>query len=265
MSATGRGAERVEFDFYPTPSWCVKSFLRQRGHLHYLQNPALRWLEPCAGDGAIIQAVNEFYGTPRLWTAVELQGEAYKPLDILYSAGQLGAFSIDDFLSSVSSPGWLKWHGPFDVVFTNPPYGPLKKGDPALAELFVRKALEYAPLVVMLLRQGFLGTAERSNRWLRTNMPRYCNILPERPKFRTGERPGINPKTGKPWGKWGTDACEYAWMIWDRNCLPNDVTITTILEDASAEDKADERRSSSSPGRELPASREAEGKVVLAA
>ena len=54
MSATGRnlpGAERHADDFYATPPWCVEALLRGSNL------PSGRWLEPTAGDGAIVEEV----------------------------------------------------------------------------------------------------------------------------------------------------------------------------------------------------------------
>ena len=69
MSATGRGAQRRELDFYPTPSWPVWRFLdrleklNDRG-LHWRYKPLVeggaKLLEPCVGDGSIVLAVNEW-------------------------------------------------------------------------------------------------------------------------------------------------------------------------------------------------------------
>jgi len=67
MSATGRGRERDEHDFYETPAWCVHRLLEAVPQL-----PGGAWLEPCAGKGAIIRAVNEVRKDPIHWTAVEI-------------------------------------------------------------------------------------------------------------------------------------------------------------------------------------------------
>ena len=48
MSATNRGAKRIEYDFYPTPIEVIHNFLD-----HYqLKDGAI--LEPCAVDVAIL-------------------------------------------------------------------------------------------------------------------------------------------------------------------------------------------------------------------
>jgi hypothetical protein len=52
VSATKRGSGvRTPDDAYETPAWCVQRLLEK------LQLPGGNWLEPGAGDGAIIKAV----------------------------------------------------------------------------------------------------------------------------------------------------------------------------------------------------------------
>ena len=69
MSATGRGAERRASDYYPTPAWCIWRLLDA------LSLPCrCTWLEPAAGDGAIVRAVNAV--VPDLdWVAVDIRPE----------------------------------------------------------------------------------------------------------------------------------------------------------------------------------------------
>ena len=45
---------RRDRDYYPTPSWCVRALLET------VDLPTGTWLEPTAGDGAIIRAVDEY-------------------------------------------------------------------------------------------------------------------------------------------------------------------------------------------------------------
>jgi hypothetical protein len=51
----------------------------------------------------------------------------------------------------------------YDVIFTNPPF--------SLAMKFVEKCLATADHVVMLLRLGFLGSADRANFFRRASAP----------------------------------------------------------------------------------------------
>lgn len=79
-----------------------------------------------------------------------------------------------------------------DFVITNPPY--------SLAQEFVDKALTEAPVVIMLLRLGFLESNKRKE-WLNENKPTSLIVLSKRPSF-TGD------------GK--TDGSGYAWFVWDK-------------------------------------------------
>lgn len=80
----------------------------------------------------------------------------------------------------------------YDLIITNPPY--------SLAEEFCRFGLAHRKphgIVAMLLRLNFLGSQKRAT-WLRGNIPSIY-VSPRRPSF-----------IGKT-----TDACEYAWFVWD--------------------------------------------------
>ncbi len=172
MSATNRSDVRVALDVYPTPAWCVHRLLED------VQLPGGHWSEPCAGDGAVIKAVNEIR-EDIVWSAIELRLECRQRLM------RTGArVRIADALESP----WQLHDEIIDVVITNPPY--------ALAEEFLEKALKMAPFVAMLLRLDFLGSARRAP-FFRTTPP-DVHVLPNRPSFVRG----------------GHDNCEYAWFVW---------------------------------------------------
>lgn len=172
MSATGRGAERRADDFYATPAWCVRRLLER------LALPAGNWLEPCAGDGAIIRAVGRQDVT---WTAVELRHEARGRLVEVVDSTEV--FVGFDFVGG--DFGGTE----FAAVITNPPF--------SLALPFIEHALELAPWVVMLLRLNFLASAGRAE-FFREQAPDVY-VLPNRPSFTDDGR---------------TDATEYAWFVW---------------------------------------------------
>jgi hypothetical protein len=180
MSATGRGTEREAHDAYPTPPWTVWRLLEA------LDLPGGLWLEPCAGDGAIIRAVNEKRSDVR-WAACEVRPECEPELN----ACGVERVEIGDFFAL---PQWsipVSPAGPISVVITNPPY--------SMAEKFVRRCCELSPVVVMLLSLHFLASRERHG-WISQFVPDVF-VLPNRPSFR---------------GK-GTDASEYAWMVFERD------------------------------------------------
>lgn len=186
MSATGRTeGQRIEHDVYETPSWCVHRLLEARPD--GLES-ASQWLEPCAGGGAIVKAVNEWYGPAQpVWDVNELRPQSKFKLQRLKARN----VTINDFRELHGHSKYFV----YKVAITNPPY--------ALAEEVIRHCLTLAPHVWMLLRVNFLGSEEREaffGEWL---MPDVY-VLPNRPPF------AVSKKTGKV----GTDATEYAWMHW---------------------------------------------------
>lgn len=186
MSSTNRGGKRNESDFYSTPPWCVDRFLEQMAEQRSLGDvlPGGRWLEPCAGSGAIISTVNAAR-SDITWCAAELREEMAPLINPLVTQAYYGDFLAmpDDFF------------GPplFDVIITNPPF--------RLAFEFVQKSMRMAKYTVMLLRLNFLGSEKRAE--FMRSCPPDINTLPNRPMF------SLN-KEGKP----GTDSPEYAWMVW---------------------------------------------------
>ena len=169
---------RREHDFYPTPRWCVERLLERV--------PIVWWgastmLEPAAGNGALVNAVNDFTAGPT-WDVYEIREECRKDL-----------FECEG-VNSIHTTDWLEADIPDDVeysaIITNPPY--------SLAEQFVWRALQWpACRVLMLLRLNFLGSAKR-HKLFGQYMPNVY-VLPNRPSFTADGR---------------TDATEYAWFEW---------------------------------------------------
>lgn len=172
MSATNRSGARRRHDSYLTPAWATDLVLDA------LPLPGGSWMDPCAGDGAIIKAVNDRRDDVT-WTAVEIRPNCENKLRSLSPAGLL----IADFLALTNPPR-------VDVVITNPPY--------KLARDFIERCCEIAPVVCMLLRLNFLASEDRQP-WLSAFVPDVF-VLPNRPDFTGG----------------GGDATEYAWLVWER-------------------------------------------------
>lgn len=177
-------APRRADDFYETPKFCVDRLLDR------LWLPSGHWLEPSAGSGAIIRAVNAhlhyqpLHGRPRVtWEAVELNDFYEEALDPLCgTALTIGANFLD--------PGFFPDNA-FATVIGNPPY--------SLAEAFVRACLPLSPHVVMLLRLNFLESKSRAS-FFAAEMPDVY-VLPNRPSF-TGKG---TDRTGYGWFHWGPD------------------------------------------------------------
>ena len=173
MSATGRnvaGHERLESETYLTPAWCVHRLLEA------VDLPGGRWLEPFAGAGSIVQAVNEVRSDIQ-WDAIEVREELGQRLRRVVPNAVVGDFR--------AVPGIL---GPYEVVISNPPF--------SLAFEAIEWSMRYAPVVVMLLRLNFLASGERAE-FMRQNTPDVY-VLPNRPSFAHNGR---------------TDSAEYAWLV----------------------------------------------------
>lgn len=190
MSATGRGREYAYRA--PTPAWATHRLLER------LALPAGRWVEPGAGGGAIIRAVNAVRSDV-LWTAVELE-ENCRPR--LLTSGAAMVFTADYLAYAERARGrGMRYR----CAMGNPPFD-VKEEEDVDALAFVQASLPIADWVVMLLRLNWLeGGGERTRyrgEWLEGHMPDVY-LLPNRPSL------GLN-KAGKP----GTDATAYAWMVW---------------------------------------------------
>jgi predicted RNA-binding Zn-ribbon protein involved in translation (DUF1610 family) len=158
MSATNRGAARVEDDFYVTPAWCVHRLLEAIAPLGI---PSRLWHEVTAGDGAIIKAANAYLGDQSpAWAATEL-----RDYPALSAIPNVKARMPCDYLTALPVAG-------VDFIITNPPF--------SIAEQVIKKAITEAAWVAMLLRTNFKGGPRSS--WLRHEMPDDYQ-LPERPSF----------------------------------------------------------------------------------
>lgn len=186
MSAAGRGAQRAEYDYYPTPAWCVDRLLDDCG-ADLFGGQDVEALEPTVGDGAVVRACerwawNAGLARPR-WTGVELRRGALAdgtPLVHHVEGVDFRSWEPEIPLDS----------GTFDVCIGNPPF--------SLAESIVRRCLGMADRVAMLLRVGFLGSAERFPFWQEFGDDCALRVLPDRPSF-DGE---------------GTDSATYGWFVW---------------------------------------------------
>jgi hypothetical protein len=198
MSSTGRRAERLggPEDHFATPSWAVRRRL-EVGDL-----PGGIWLEPGAGDGAIIRAVNAVRSDVR-WIAVEIREEAIAVLERIQNVTVLRG----DFLAESSR---VLLNSSIAVVLGNPPYQD--------AQPFIDQARVVAPRapVVQLLRTNFTGSEERAD-FMRRCAPDIAQ-LPNRPSFYLRL----------------TDSIEYSWMTFhpgERRIGRFEVLASTAIEE----------------------------------
>lgn len=109
MSSTNRRDRGGEGrDYFPTPAWCVHRLLEA------CPLSGGDWLEPAAGDGAIIRAVNEKRSNVRWWANEPHQ----KPVGIQARITSLDFRAIDPAAEAA-----------VDVIITNPPFGLAFKDD----------------------------------------------------------------------------------------------------------------------------------------
>lgn len=166
-------AQEADPEFFETPPYCVDRLLM------HVDLPGGRWLEPGAGHGAIIRAVNA-RRTDVDWTACDIRPDAERHLRELVRTVHVG-----DFLYPYTVPG------EFDLVLGNPPF--------SKAARFIQRGLELAPRVVYLLRAAFHESTERIRFFRRIGVP-DTYVIPDRPSF-----------DGR-----GNDSAMYAWLEFRR-------------------------------------------------
>lgn len=161
---------------YETPRWAIDAMLTR---VTMLGNTIL---EPCAGSGAIVQAVRARDPGAHI-TAVEIRPEEE---DALHCAGA-DEIHIADFLT---------WEAPrcFTTVITNPPF---HRAQEILERCFALRPMREAQ-IIMLLRLGFLESKKRHGFWCKHPVHRLL-VLSQRPSLVGGR----------------TDATAYAWFVWD--------------------------------------------------
>lgn len=190
---------RDRWERYYTPAWTVDRLLDRFA----IDRPdVLRqrtWMEPACGDGAIVHAVDDWFGRCRLerrrWWLNDLRPPASaSALPFAVRRLDFTAAELDDFA-----------HAP--VAITNPPY--------RLALRFAERMLERSATPILLLRLNWLEGApiEEPERaaFLRRHPPDVY-LLPNRPRFRS--KP--TPRSRKLVTAKGTDATAYAWMVWGK-------------------------------------------------
>lgn len=179
MSATNRGAKRVEADFYPTPLSVIEHFLK-----HHKLNQEGAIYEPSAGNGNFIKAIKDSHYQNEL-IANELREEEHNNLI------QNGADYIyhENFLE-----GKIPDHN-VSTIITNPPF--------TYAKEFISRCKELYPNaeIIMLLRLAFLESKRRFDFWQQHPVSKLY-ILSQRPSFMAN-------------GK--SDATAYAWFVWNKD------------------------------------------------
>ncbi len=189
MAKEKKESKRHAYDFYKTPPSAIYPFLDKCSRLGLVRaSEEFLWLEPCAGDGAIINACTNYWHTrptQPTWMAIEIQKELKAPLK--QTAAQ--AVLIQDYLRYIPDPGLEP-----DIIFSNPPF------------TYAREIIEHSKTIVkpdgdivMLLRLAFTESQERWEFWESQIKKPDLYILHKRPAF---------TEDGK------TDSCAYAFFHW---------------------------------------------------
>lgn len=170
--------KRSPYDFYPTPKTAFDAMYEADQENWRLLHKVL---EPCAGDGNLVQFIKERH--PTVYVVANELDIAHQP-QLEQSGANL--YSYNDFLAMPAVEGY------YDIIITNPPF--------SLAQEVLEKVLdEWKPKrAIMLLRLNFLASQKRKEFWQK-HSPSRIYVLSKRPSF-----------TGN-----GTDSQDYAWFVWD--------------------------------------------------
>lgn len=185
MSARNRaGGRPLALETYATPPWVTRLLLDN------VALPGGRWLEPCAGDGDLIRAVER---EDVRWDVCELRPGCGPTLEKIPAVLNVGIGDCRPGLAAIveTSAGHTLDRPPYDVVITNPPY--------SLAGDIIGLSMPIALYTVMLLRLNYLGSGKR-NSFMRRFAPDVY-VIPDRPSFYKGAKASV-------------DATEYGWFVW---------------------------------------------------
>ena len=159
---------RKPADLYPTPEDCTYSLLP---YIEDLVPVGSRVLEPACADGQMVRPLEEF--------GYIVDGYDLRP-EVLCGTGGV------DFLDRENG---VFDDVEYDAVFTNPPF--------TIAAQFIERALEIAPVVVMLVKAQYWNTNNRKKLFRGSGYSRELNLT-WRPAFLEKER-GKSPLMDCMW------------------------------------------------------------------
>jgi hypothetical protein len=160
-------------DCYETPACAVEALLRIESIPHFV------W-EPACGPGAIVRVLRD-------------HGHTVIASDIVDYAN--GEHFVLDFFSVLAANAVSAQTG---AIVTNPPY--------QLAEKFVQRALEFSPLVIMLLRLAFLESVRRTDILENSGLARIHVFRKRLPMMHRAGWTGPRASSAMP----------FAWFVWER-------------------------------------------------
>lgn len=183
-------------DYFPTPPWATRAFLRDVLQLEFPARLSSAW-EPAAGEGHMAHVLGEVFEQVRASDVAD------------YGAG----FEIGSFVGQGLDVAPAQ---PVDWIITNPPFN--------LAVEFAERALTEASAgVALLLRTSWMEGAERYNRLFRDRPPRVIAQYCERVPMIAGR-----------WDPAAASATSYAWFVWHVSSLLSETKLVWIPPGAKA-------------------------------
>ena len=207
MSATNRGSERSNNDYYSTPAWAVDVILPYL-KIDIKSNRPI--LSPAAGKGEIIDRLVE-YGVSRLIIeGIEIDkeraNEAQKHTDLSIQCG-----------NAIQIMRHWETRTDLQLIIENPPYKLVDTYAIRCLKLAAYNTNEYKGTTVALLTNiSFLFGINRASFWKK--YPANIYLLSKRPSFFT--KWVINKTTGKLI-KISNDATNYIWVVWSKDSKNN--------------------------------------------
>lgn len=184
-------------DFFPTPPWATRAFLREVLEQEFAPHCFGSVWEPAAGAGHMSSVLAELF--PRVRASdVEDYGVGF----------EVGSYvGVGPDVASVR---------PHDWVITNPPFN--------LATDFVERGLREARIgVALLLRTSWMEGAERYSRIFKDRPPRFVAQYCERVPMVAGR-----------WDPAAASATSYAWFVWHQAHFHKETRLVWIAPGARA-------------------------------
>lgn len=194
------GKAKRDHEWYPTPGWVTERLLER---LRLPKRRALSLLEPCSGDGAIVDVVDARRSCRDIWTTIDIRPEA--------RGSRAGTHYTGDAREVLERLCDLDLGARWDLGVTNPPF--------TLADDFVRAMVPRCERTAMLLGLDWYSGPRRA---VLERFP--CSrviVIPERISF-----------DGK-----GSDQRTHAWFVFEReDSLKGATPVATVLEMAAPTD-----------------------------
>jgi hypothetical protein len=215
---------RHKHDYYRTPEWCVWRLLEEIGE----ELPSGVWLDPCAGDGAIVKACADYAETgllpSMLWDVYEIREEERETLERF--AYPEDVCSIDNVMigDSLQMDWCTSENEGYALIASNPPF--------SISTDFLIKALSAPgdPMVIYLQRTSWLASGERGE--LMREYPPDVFPLPNRPRFKPDSVEVVENENGEEETvkRHGTDMHDYAWFRWPQGEKQRKAGICRVLQ-----------------------------------